>query len=137
MEKIESKNQLIDFISSGEKIIKNFKIGTEHEKFAFKLKDKKPVFYEEEGGISDLLLKLVDFGWDPIYENNNIIALSRANEIGGGSITLEPAGQFELSGAMLNTIHETHDELLNHKNQISKITKHIDIDFLALGMQQV
>ena len=133
MEKIESKNQLIDFISSGEKIIKDFKIGTEHEKFAFKLKDKKPVFYEEEGGISDLLLKLVDFGWDPIYENNNIIALSRANEIGGGSITLEPAGQFELSGAMLNTIHETHDELLNHKNQISKITKNIGIDFLALG----
>jgi len=133
MDKIESKNQLIDFISSGEKRIEDFKIGTEHEKFAFKLNDKKPVFYEGEGGISDLLLKLVNFGWDPIYENDKVIALSRNDKIGGGSITLEPAGQFELSGAMLNSVHETHDELLNHKDQISSITKNMGIDFLALG----
>ena len=133
MDKIESKNQLIDFISSGEKKIENFKIGTEHEKFAFKLNDKKPVLYEGECGILDLLLKLVNFGWDPIYENNKVIALSRADKIGGGSITLEPAGQFELSGAMLNSVHETHDELLNHKDQISNITKNMGIEFLALG----
>ena len=133
MDKIESKNQLIDFISSGEKKIENFKIGTEHEKFAFKLSDKKPVFYEGENGISGLLLKLVNFGWDPIYENNKVIALSRPAKIGGGSITLEPAGQFELSGAMLNSVHETHDELLNHKDQISNITKNMGIEFLALG----
>ena len=133
MDKIESKNQLIDFISSGEKRTEDFKIGTEHEKFAFKLNDKKPVFYEGECGISDLLSKLINFGWDPIYENNKVIALSRADEIGGGSITLEPAGQFELSGAMLNSVHETHDELLNHKDQISNITKNMGIEFLALG----
>ncbi len=133
MDKIESKNQLIDFISSGEKRTEDFKIGTEHEKFAFKLNDKKPVFYEGECGISDLLLKLVNFGWDPIYENNKVIALSRPAKIGGGSITLEPAGQFELSGAMLNSVHETHDELLNHKDQISNITKNMGIEFLALG----
>ena len=133
MDKIESKNQLIDFISSGEKRIEDFKIGTEHEKFAFKLNDKKPVFYEGEGSISELLLKLVNFGWDPIYENDKVIALSRNDKIGGGSITLEPAGQFELSGAMLNSVHETHDELLNHKDQISNITKNMGIDFLALG----
>ena len=133
MDKIESKNQLIDFISSGEKRTEDFKIGTEHEKFAFKLNDKKPVFYEGENGISGLLLKLVNFGWDPIYENNKVIALSRPAKIGGGSITLEPAGQFELSGAMLNSVHETHDELLNHKDQISNITKNMGIEFLALG----
>ena len=133
MDKIETKSQLIDFISSGEKRIEDFKIGTEHEKFAFKLNDKKPVFYEGEGSISELLLKLVNFGWDPIYENDKVIALSRNDKIGGGSITLEPAGQFELSGAMLNSVHETHDELLNHKDQISNITKNMGIEFLALG----
>ena len=88
MDKIESKNQLIDFISSGEKRIEDFKIGTEHEKFAFKLNEKKPVFYEGEGSISELLLKLVNFGWDPIYENDKVIALSRNDKISVANLVI-------------------------------------------------
>ena len=133
MTKIESKSQLIDILNSGEKNLSDFRIGTEHEKFGFNLQSKKPIYYEEENGISSLLTKLIDFGWEPINEDNKVIALSRENEIGGGSITLEPAGQFELSGAMLVSVHETYNELVEHKIQISKIGKTMGIDFLALG----
>ena len=93
MTKIESKSQLIDNLNSGEKNLSDYRIGTEHEKFVFNLQSKKPIYYEEENGISSLLTKLIDFGWEPINEDNKVIALSRENEIGGGSITLEPAGQ--------------------------------------------
>ncbi len=133
MTKIESKSQLIGNLNSGEKNSSDYRIGTEHEKFVFNSQSKNPIYYEEENGISSLLTKLIDFGWKPINEDNKVIALSRESEIGGGSITLEPAGQFELSGAMLVSVHETYNELVEHKMQISKIGKTMGIDFLALG----
>ena len=133
MTKIESKDQLIDFIKSGEKNPANFKIGTEHEKFVFNLSNNRPVKYDGEKGIKDLLTSLEEFGWKTIKEGNNIIALSRSDALGGGSITLEPAGQFELSGAMLETVHETIKEIIDHKSQISLVGKKLDLGFLSLG----
>lgn len=133
MTKIESKDQLIDFIKSGEKNPANFKIGTEHEKFVFNLSNNRPVKYDGEKGIKDLLTSLEEFGWKTIKEGNNIIALSRSGALGGGSITLEPAGQFELSGAMLETVHETIKEIIDHKSQISLVGKKLDLGFLSLG----
>ena len=133
MNKIESKSQLISNLSIGEKNSTDYRIGTEHEKFVFNLQSKKPIHYDEENGISSLLTKLEDFGWEPINEDDRVIALSRKNANGGGSITLEPAGQFELSGEMFVSVHETYNELVEHKAQISKIGKTMGIDFLALG----
>ena len=133
MTKIESKDQLIEFIRSGEKNPANFKIGTEHEKFVFNLSNNKPVKYDGEKGIKDLLTNLEEFGWKTIKEGNNIIALSRSDALGGGSITLEPAGQFELSGAMLETVHDTIKEIIEHKSQISIVGKKLNLGFLSLG----
>ena len=133
MNKIESKSQLISNLSIGEKNSTDYRIGTEHEKFVFNMQSKKPILYDEENGISSLLTKLEDFGWEPINEDDRVIALSRKNANGGGSITLEPAGQFELSGEMFVSVHETYNELVEHKAQISKIGKTMGIDFLALG----
>ena len=111
MDRIESKEQLIEFIRSGEKKPNQFKIGTEHEKFAFDILNKKPVPYEGKNGIKELLTNLGEFGWEPVKEADNVIALSRPDSLGGGSITLEPAGQFEPSGTMLDSIHETLTEI--------------------------
>ena len=133
MTKIESKDQLIEFIRSGEKNPANFKIGTEHEKFVFNLSNNKPVKYDGEKGIKDLLTNLEEFGWKTIKEGHNIIALSRSDALGGGSITLEPAGQFELSGAMLETVHDTIKEIIEHKSQISIVGKKLNLGFLSLG----
>ena len=117
MQRIESKDELIEAISKGEKSPLDFKIGTEHEKFVFNISDFSPVEYDSKNGIKSLLKAFQKFGWQPINENGKIIALSRDEKSGGGAITLEPAGQFELSGAMLSNVHQTYLELLEHKNQ--------------------
>ena len=133
MDRIESKEQLIEFIRSGEKKPNQFKIGTEHEKFAFDILNKKPIPYEGKKGIKELLTNLEEFGWEPIKEADNVIALSRPDSLGGGSITLEPAGQFELSGTMLDSIHETLTEIQEHKDQLYQVAKKMDLSFLAIG----
>ena len=133
MERIESKDQLISYIAEGEKKPSDFKIGTEHEKFPFKIDGNKPVSYGGEIGVRKLLESFEEYGWQPVHEDGNIIALTRENSLGGGSITLEPAGQFELSGAMLDTVHETFLELVEHKKQVSKIGEKMGLDFLAIG----
>ena len=133
MQRIESKDELIEAISKGEKSPLDFKIGTEHEKFVFNISDFSPVEYDSKNGIKSLLKAFQKFGWQPINENGKIIALSRDEKSGGGSITLEPAGQFELSGAMLSNVHQTYLELLEHKNQLSKLRTEMGLDFLAIG----
>ena len=133
MERIESKDQLISYIAEGEKNPSDFKIGTEHEKFPFKIDTNKPISYDGTNGIRSLLENFEEYGWKPVYENGNVIALTRDNKLGGGSITLEPAGQFELSGAMLDTVHETFFELVEHKNQLSNVGEKMGLDFLAIG----
>ena len=133
MERIESKDQLISYIAEGEKDPSDFKIGTEHEKFPFNINANKPISYDGKNGIRSLLENFEEYGWKPVYENGNVIALTRDNKLGGGSITLEPAGQFELSGAMLDTVHETFFELVEHKKQLSNIGEKMELDFLAIG----
>ena len=104
---IQSKEDLIKPFQNGEKKPSDFKIGTEHEKFVFHIDTLKPVPFLGESGIENLLLALKKYGWESILEDGNTIGLSRDKSLGGGTITLEPAGQLELSGAPLKNIHES------------------------------
>jgi len=131
---IESKEDLIKPFQDGEKNYSDFKIGTEHEKFAFHLNTLKPVSFSEKNGIENLLKALKKYGWDSILEGENTIGLSRNNSLGGGTVTLEPAGQLELSGAPLNNVHQTYLELEEHKNQINKEGLKLGIGFLGAGL---
>ena len=82
MERIESKDQLISYIAEGEKNPSDFKIGTEHEKFPFKIDTNKPISYEGKNGIRSLLENFEEYGWKPVYENGNVISLTRYNKLG-------------------------------------------------------
>ena len=126
---IESKAQLIEDIEAGCKPPEAWRIGTEHEKFAFRLSDKQALPYEGPDGIGKVLEGMQRFGWKPEYEGDNVIAL----KMDGASITLEPGGQFELSGAPLETIHQTCDEVSTHLHQVKAIAKEMGIGFLGLG----
>ncbi|MGH6616927.1 glutamate--cysteine ligase [Sphingomonas sp.] len=127
---IESRDQLVASFAKGEKPIKDWRIGTEHEKFVYSLTDHHAPSYDEPGGIKDLLDALTDYGWRPVLEGGKVIALSGAD----GSISLEPAGQFELSGAPLDNLHETCAETGRHLEQIKAIGDKFGIGFLGLGM---
>ncbi|NVJ93197.1 MAG: glutamate--cysteine ligase, partial [Methylocystaceae bacterium] len=102
---IENKSQLVDYIASGSKPKSDWRIGTEHEKFAFCTKSLKTLPYEGEKSVRALLEDMSRFDeWTPVYEAGNIIALKGTD---GSSVTLEPGGQVELSGAPLENIHQT------------------------------
>jgi glutamate--cysteine ligase len=127
---IESKAQLIGHIASGEKPKDQWRIGTEHEKFGFALKDHSPLPYEGDGpAVRKLLEGLTRFGWQTIEENGKPVALKRE----GGSITLEPGGQFELSGAPLETLHETCREVNTHLREVREVADEVGAGFLGLG----
>ncbi|MGE3831712.1 MAG: glutamate--cysteine ligase [Parvibaculaceae bacterium] len=133
---VTTKRQLVDYIASGEKPPEQWKIGTEHEKFPFLNDTLAPVPYDGPRSIKALLEGLRDrFGWDGVYEGDNIIALSDPH--GLGSISLEPGGQFELSGAPLSTIHETCDEVHNHLAQVREVGDTLGIGFLGLGSSPI
>src|SRR6185369_3953418 len=110
-----------------------FRVGTEHEKFPFRITDHSPVPYAGPRGIRALLdgMKLI-LGWEPIMEGDNIIGL--ADVTGGGAISLEPGGQFELSGAPVETVHQTATELFAHLAQVREVARPLGIGFLGLGM---
>ncbi|MEG3089545.1 glutamate--cysteine ligase [Sphingomonas sp. PB4P5] len=127
---IESRDQLIASFARGEKPIEDWRIGTEHEKFVYALSDHHAPSYEEPGGIRDLLKALEGYGWKPVIEGGNVIALNGAD----GSVSLEPAGQFELSGAPLDNLHETCAETGRHLEQVKAIGDKFGIGFLGLGM---
>ena len=131
---IQSKEDLIKPFQNGEKKPSDFKIGTEHEKFVFHIDTLKPVPFLGESGIENLLLALKKYGWESILEDGNTIGLSRDKSLGGGTITLEPAGQLELSGAPLTNIHETFNELDEHRSQISKEGSNLGLGFLGAGL---
>ena len=114
---ITDRSQLVEVIASGEKPRAQWRIGTEHEKFGFRLDDLRPPTFEGERGIEALLNGLVRFGWEPVQENGSTIALLRD----GASVTLEPAGQLELSGAALETIHQTCVETGTHLNEVAQV----------------
>jgi glutamate--cysteine ligase len=103
VEPIHSKAQLVEYIAGGEKPRENWLIGTEHEKFVFHSETMTPVAYDGESGICALLEGLKAFGWKPLEEKGKLIALTQ----NGANITLEPGGQFELSGAPLLNVHQT------------------------------
>ena len=133
---IETKAQLIGYIASGSKPRQDWRIGTEHEKFPFLTDTLAPVPYEGPRSIRALLEGLRDrFGWAGVYEDGNIIALSDSQ--GLGNVSLEPGGQFELSGAPLKTVHDTCEEVHDHLDQVREIGDALGIGFLGLGASPV
>lgn len=128
---ITDKAQLIAFHASGGRAPQDWRIGTEHEKFGFRLDDLRPPAYDGEQGIGALLKGLTRFGWQPVEEGGHIIALRRDD----ASITLEPAGQFELSGAQLENIHQTCKETNQHLAEVKAVADELGIGFLGMGFQ--
>jgi glutamate--cysteine ligase len=131
---VESREDLVAWIAQGEKPASDWLIGTEHEKFVFRTGSLTPVPYEGERSILALMKCLVSrFGWEPIMEGEKIIALKRAEGTPGGTISLEPGGQFELSGRPVATLHETSEETLDHFYEILNVGESLGIGFLGLG----
>ncbi|WP_338501395.1 glutamate--cysteine ligase [Sphingomonas kaistensis] len=127
---IEGRDDLLSVFSGGEKPKTNWRIGTEHEKFVYRLADHRAPSWDEPGGIRDLLMGLTEYGWSPILEDGKVIALAGAD----GTISLEPAGQLELSGAPLATLHDTCAEAGRHLEQVKAIGDRLGLGFLGLGM---
>ena len=127
---IESRDQLIASFARGEKSSDRWRIGTEHEKFVYALGDHHAPSYDEASGIRALLGELEQYGWAPVMEGGNVIALTGAD----GSISLEPAGQFELSGAPLDNLHQTCAETGRHLAQVKAAGDKLGVGFLGLGM---
>ena len=127
---IESREDLISVFVGGEKPPERWRIGTEHEKFVYRIADRRAPSYDEPGGIRDLLDGLTRFGWEPVREGGNVIALSGAD----GAISLEPAGQLELSGAPLETLHQTCAETHRHLAQCKIVGDELGLGFLGLGL---
>jgi len=131
---ISSRDELVAYLEAGSKPKSEWRIGTEHEKFGFYRRDHAPVPYQGDCGIRALLEALHDrFGWDPVTENGNVIALRRQDCAKGGAISLEPGGQLELSGAPVETLHETNEELRQHLAEVSEVGGELGIGFLGLG----
>jgi len=129
-----SRDDLVQWIAAGEKPKPDWRIGTEHEKFVFYTETLTPVPYAGNRGIRALMEHLVlRYDWEPITEGSNIIALKRPDGLPGGTISLEPGGQFELSGAPLKTLHETADETQEHLNQVLDVGEDLGIGFLGVG----
>ncbi|MFC6620854.1 glutamate--cysteine ligase [Novosphingobium panipatense] len=127
---IESLDQLATPMAAGEKPREAWRIGTEHEKFVYDTADHHAPSYGEQGGIRDLLMNLTEFGWEPIVEGGNVIAMKGSD----GTVSLEPAGQLELSGAPLEDLHQTCAETGRHLAQVKKIGERIGKAYLGLGM---
>ena len=128
---ISSKSKLVQYFALKEKEINEWKIGTEHEKFIFSLKNFHPVPYKGKNGIESLLNSLKEnSGWKPINEKNNIIGLIAENQ---SSISLEPGGQLELSGAPLKNLHMTCDETGSHLNHLRKALKKLNLGMAGFG----
>ena len=131
---IQSRGDLVAQIERGAKPKADWRIGTEHEKIPFYRDSLRPVPYEGPAGISALLHGLADrFGWRPVYDLDKVIALEEPSEHIGGSITLEPGGQFELSGAPVRTVFQTCEEVGRHLSQVREIADPLGMSFLALG----
>jgi glutamate--cysteine ligase len=133
---IENRAQLINYFTEGFKPKADWRIGTEHEKFPFYKNTLGPVPYDGNNGIRALLEGLQDsYGWNGVYEGAHIIALADPNSL--ANISLEPGGQFELSGAPLNTVGETCIEISTHLKQVKEIGDKLGIGFLGLGASPV
>jgi glutamate--cysteine ligase len=130
---IGARSELVDWVASGEKPRDTWRLGTEHEKVPFYTADASPVPYDGGSGIRALLEGLqARTGWEPIVEGGQPIGL--LEEVGGGAISLEPGGQFELSGAPLKTVHETVRETAQHLLDAKAVAEKLGVGFLTLGM---
>ncbi|MEE4292968.1 MAG: glutamate--cysteine ligase [Xanthomonadales bacterium] len=130
---VYSKTELVEYLESGCKPKTDWKLGTEHEKFGYRLDDLRPLPYEGERGIRAILEALAaQFGWQPVLEDGRIIALVDET---GASITLEPGGQLELSGAVLDNIHQTCTEVYTHLKQVRAVSEPLGVAFLGMGFQ--
>jgi glutamate--cysteine ligase len=133
MTPIETRDELVAWLEAGSKPRSRFRLGTEHEKFVFTVEGHNPVPYQGGRSIRALLEGMQHLlGWEPIIEDGNIIGLFDVT--GGGAISLEPGGQFELSGAPVETVHQTCSELMAHLAQVKEIARPLGIGFLGLGM---
>ena len=129
---IGDRQQLADYLAAGEKPRDAWRIGTEHEKFGFLTDSLRPPTFEGDRGIRVLLERLAArYGWEIAREGDSPVALSRDK----ASITLEPAGQLELSGAPLETIHQTCCEVNTHLEEVRSIADDLGIGFLGMGFQ--
>ncbi len=127
---IEHQAQLVDDIAAGSKPKSKWRIGTEHEKFGFRLDDLSPLPYEGGAGIRAILEGLTRFGWTAITENELPVALAKPD---GSSVSLEPGGQLELSGAPLENIHQTCAEVGGHLNEVKAVAEPLGVGFLGVG----
>src|SRR5260370_5447904 len=133
MTPIETREELVAWFEAGSKPRSGFRIGTEHEKFVFTVEGHNPVSYQGRRSIRALLEGMQHLlGWEPIIEGGNVIGLFDVT--GGGAISLEPGGQFELSGAQLETVHQTSGELMAHLAQVHEVARPLHIGFLGIGM---
>jgi len=127
---IERYEQLAEYLAEGCKPKEDWRIGTEHEKFGYTTDTLKPLPYEGKASIRAVLEGLRDsFGWAPVEEGGKIIGLEK----NGANVSLEPGGQLELSGAPLETIHQTCDEVNEHLRQVRDVAEKIGVEFIGLG----
>ncbi len=126
---IADRTDLIAHLEGGSKPPAAWRIGTEHEKFVFDLATLRRAPYEGARGIGALLRGLTRFGWDPVEENGNVIALTAED----CNITLEPGGQFELSGAPLDTLHQTCNEVHTHLAQVKEVAGELGLGMIGMG----
>lgn len=129
---LTDKQELIDYFEAGCKPEHQWRIGTEHEKFGFYADTLEAVPYAGDRGIQALLEGLMAYNWQPVHEKGNIIALKRDD---GSSVTLEPGGQLELSGAPLENIHQTCCEVYKHLDEVRDVANQLGIRFTGMGFQ--
>ena len=127
---ITKKEQIIEYFKSGIKNKKEFKIGIEHEKFLFDSQNNKRIDYQK---IKEMFSALLEFGWNPLFENDNIVGLNK----GGKNITLEPGNQIELSGDKLNNIHEACAESYDYLFELKQVAKKINIKIVSAGFDPI
>jgi len=128
---LTTKAELVAYLETGSRPQAEWRIGTEHEKFGFNKADLGPLPYEGPQGIRAMLEGLQRFGWAPVREGGKVVALRQD----GQSVTLEPGGQLELSGAAVETLHQTCDEVHDHLNQVRTVADEIDVAFMGVGFQ--
>ncbi|WP_416876761.1 glutamate--cysteine ligase [Litorimonas sp.] len=128
---LRNKAQMIDYLAKGEKPIEDWRIGTEHEKIGFCNAKLLPLPYDGPCSIKAMLEGLQRFDWQPVEEKGKLIALKRD----GGSVSLEPGGQLELSGAPLEHVHQTCAEVTRHLREVKEVADEIGAGFLSLGFR--
>lgn len=130
---LENISELKDWMVAGCKPRADWRIGTEHEKFGYRKADFAPLPYDGPDGIKAMLEGLMQFGWQGKYEGDTLVGLARDAAAGGGSVTLEPAGQLELSGAPLENIHQTCAEISAHMKEVHAVAEQLGQAYFGIG----